>query len=85
MKPHPYLHSKYVDEENSDGETSNQRLEVGGVEAGGWGWEWAEWPKAGPEAHSTLSAADLLEKLHGRTATAQGKVSWVASGQMGRS
>ncbi|XP_012496755.1 PREDICTED: protein KRI1 homolog [Propithecus coquereli] len=34
---------KYVDEENSDVETSNQRLQVGGVEAG-WG---AEGPRAG--------------------------------------
>ena len=38
----------------------------------GWG---AKRPMAGSEAPVTLSAAELVEELRGRTETAEGKVS----------
>ena len=66
--------SKYVDEENSDGETSDQRFQVCGMEAG-WEGSGAKGPMAGSEAPVTLSAAELVEELCGRTETAEGKVS----------
>ena len=47
---------------------------VGGMEAG-WEGSGAKGPMAGSEAPVTLSAAELVEELCGRTETAEGKVS----------